>query len=101
MFLSLLSFFSTAMVSSGDASPPRRSEKCSKQTQDPTASSQPMGRTKASLSCDTAGDRGAHARAARAQAQAPPIGAAAREFVPGLGDVPTVDPTEEALDQEG
>ena len=30
-----------------------------------------------------------------------PVGAAAREFIPGLGDVPTVDPDEEALDQEG
>ena len=101
MFLSLLSFFSTAMVSSGDASPPRRSEKRSKRTQDPTASSRPIGRTKASLSCDATGGHGACARAARAQAQALPIGAITREFIPGLGDVPTINPTEEALDQEG
>ena len=84
------------MASSGDASPPRRSEKRSKQTQDPTAPSQPTGHTKASLSCDAAGGRGA-----RAQAQAPPVGVAAREFIPSLGDVPTIDAAEEAIDQEG
>ena len=86
------------MASSGDASPPHRSEKHSKRTQDPTASSQPTRRTKASLSCDAVGGHGAHAHAARAQAQAPLVGATALEFVPGLGDVPTVDPAEEALD---
>ena len=86
------------MASSGDASPPHRSEKRSRQTQDPAVPSQPTGCTKVSLSHDATGGRGAHARA---QAQASPIGAVAQEFVPGLGDVPTIDPTEEALDQEG
>ena len=45
---------------------------------------------------------GGRACAARAQTQAaaPPIGAAAWEFVPSLGDMPIVDPTKEALDQE-
>ena len=89
------------MASSGDASPPRRSEKHSKRTQDPSASSRPTRLTKASLSHDATGGRGAHARAVRAQAQAPPVGAAAREFVPSLGDVPAIDPSKEALDQEG
>ena len=89
------------MASSDDASPPRRSEKHSKRTQDSVASSRPTRRTKASLSCDAAGGHGAHARATHAQAHAPPIGATAREFIPSLGDVPTVDPAEEALDQEG
>ena len=89
------------MASSGDASPPHCSEKRSKRTQDPAASSQLTRRTKASLSCDAVGGHGAHAHAARAQAQAPLVGATALEFVPGLGDVPTVDPAEEALDQEG
>ena len=89
------------MASSGDASPPRRSEKHSKRTQDSVASSRPTRRTKASLSHDAVGGRGAHAHAAHAQAQAPPIGATAREFFPGLGDVPTVDLAEEALDQDG
>ena len=88
------------MASSVDASPPRCSEKHSKQTQDPTASSQLTGRTKASLSHDAVGGRGACAHDAHAQAQAPLIGAAAREFVPGIGDVPVVDPAKEALDQE-
>ena len=89
------------IVSNGDASPPRHSEKCSKWTKDPVTSSQPTARTKASLSHDAAGGHGARARAARAQAQAPHVGAATWEFIPVLGDVPIVDPTEEALDQEG
>ena len=89
------------MASSGDPSPLCHSEKRSKWTQDPIASSQSTGRTKASLSHDATGGRGAHARAVRAQAQAPPVGAAAREFVPSLGDVPAIDPSKEALDQEG
>ena len=29
------------------------------------------------------------------------VGAAAQEFILGLGDVPVYDPAEEALDQEG
>jgi len=85
------------MASSGDASYPHPSEKRSKRTQDLAASSRPPGRTKASLSHDAAGGSGSSACAARA----PPISAAAREFVPSLGDVPAVDPAEEALDQEG
>ena len=91
------------MASSGDDTPPHHSEKRSKRTQDPTASSRLTGCTKASLSCDAAGGHGARACAARAQAPAlvPPIGAAAREFVPGISDVPVVDPDEEALVQEG
>ena len=89
------------MASSGDDSPPRHSEKRSKRTQDPAASSLPTRRTKASLSHDATGGHGPHAHAAHAQAQAPPIGAAAQEFIPGLGDVPTIDPAKEALDQEG
>ena len=68
LFLSLLSLFSAAMVSSGDASPPCRSEKRSKRTQDPLASSRMTGHTKASLYRDATGGHGAHARAARAQA---------------------------------
>ena len=49
---------------------------------------------------DAAGGHVAHAHA-QAQAPALPVGAAAREFIPNTGDVPVVDPTEEALDQEG
>ena len=86
------------MASSGDASYPHPSEKRSKRTQDLAASSRPPGRTKASLSHDATGGHGARARAACAQAQAPPIGATAWVFIPGLGDVPAIDPTEEALD---
>ena len=91
------------MASNSDGTPPRRSEKRSKKNNDPVASSWPTGRTKASLPRDVAGGHGGHAHAACAQTQAPapPIGVAAREFVPGLGDVPAVDPAEEALDQEG
>ena len=80
------------MASSGDASPPHRSEKHSKWPQDLAAPSWPTKCTKASLCRDVAGGRGAHARA---QAQALPVGATAREFILGLGDVPTIDPTEE------
>jgi len=101
LFLSLLSLFSAAMASSGDASPPHHSEKSSKRTQDPTASSWPTAHTKASLYHDAIGGHGARAHAAHAQAQAPPVGAATRVFIPGLGDVPTIDPAKEALDQEG
>ena len=89
------------MASSGDASPPRRSKKRSKRTQDLATSSRPTRRTKVSLSHDAAGGHGSHACAARALAQALPIGAAAWEFIPSLGDVPAVDPAKEALDQEG
>ena len=83
-----------------DDTPPCRSEKHSKKNNDPTASSHLTGHTKASLPHDVAGGR---ARAAHAQTQALalPVGAAAQEFVPSLGDVPAVDPAEEALDQEG
>ena len=91
------------MASSGDDTPPHRSEKCSKQNQDHAESSRTTGHSKASLPRDAAGGHGAHARAARAQAQAlaSPVGAVGQEFVPGIGDVPIVDPTEESLDQEG
>jgi len=90
------------MASSGDDTPPCHSEKRSKKNNDTTTSSCPTGRTKASLPCDAAGGHGACACAARAQTQAlaPPIGAAAQEFIPGLGDVPAIDPAEEAFDQE-
>jgi len=91
------------MASSGDDTPPRHSEKRSKQNHDHAESSQLTGHTKASLPCDAAGGHGAHAHVALAQAQAivPPVGTAAGEFIPGIGDVPVVDPAEEALDQEG
>ena len=89
------------MVSSGDTSPSHHSEKHTKRTQDPTAPSRLTGHTKASLSHHTAGGHGVHAHAAHAQAQASPVGAAAREFIPGLGDEHAIDPTEEALNQEG
>ena len=89
------------MASSSDDTPLHRSEKRSKKNNDTAATSRSTGRTKASLSHDATGGRGAHARAVRAQAQAPPVGVAAREFVPSLGDVLAVNPADEALDQEG
>ena len=66
------------MASRSDDTPPCHSEKHSKKNNDPTGSSRPPRRTKASLPHDAAGGRGAHARA---QAQALPVGAAARELV--------------------
>ena len=89
------------MASCGDDTPPCHSEKRSKRNQDHAESSRPTRRTKASLPCDAASGRGARAAHAQAQALALPVSAAAREFIPGLGDVPVVDPTEEALDQAG
>lgn len=93
------------MASGSDASPSRHREKRSKHNQDLTESSWLTGRTKASCPRDAASvhGRGCGARAHGAQAQDPPplVGATAREFIPGLGDVPICDPTEEALDQEG
>ena len=89
------------MASSSDDTPPCRSEKRSKKNNDPVASSRPTRHTKASLPHDATCGRGGRACAAHAQTQAPPVGAAAREFVLGLGDVPAVDPAKEALDQEG
>jgi len=88
------------MASSGDDSPPRHSEKRSKKNNDLTASSRLTGRTKASLPHDAASGRGGHAHAACAQTQAPasPVGAAAWEFIPSLGDVPAIDPAKKALD---
>ena len=70
------------MASSSDVTPPRCSEKCSKKNNDPTASSHPIGHTKESLPHDAASGH------AQTQAPALPIGAAAREFVLSLGDVP-------------
>ena len=90
------------MASSSDDTHPQRSEKRSKKNNDLAASSRLTGHTKASLPHDAASGRGghAHAHAARAQTQAPasPVGAAAREFVPSLGDVPAIDPAKEPLD---
>ena len=88
------------MAFSSDDTPPCRSEKHSKKNNDPTRSSCPPRCTKASLPRDAAGGHGAHARA-QAQALASLAGAAAREFIPGIGDVPVVGLAEEALDQEG
>ena len=91
------------MASSGDDTHPHRSEKRSKRNQDRAEFSWPTGRTKASLPHDAVGGHGARVRGARAQAQAlaSPVGTGAREFVLVIGDVPVVDPSEEALDQVG
>lgn len=87
-------------------------EERSKHTQDNAGSSRPMGCTKAACARDAGGACG-HGRSACASVSAAatstlaapppfnPIGAVAWEFVLGIGNIPVVDLTEEALDAEG
>ena len=76
------------MASGSDATPPHRHEKRSKHNHDPAASSWLTRRNKASCPRDAAGVRGrgrsARARGTLAQGPPPLVGAAAREFIPGI-----------------